>query len=93
MPLANAIREIVGKPGFTYLWERLGVFEGEIVFAFLKLEIAIDLIQGEKDDTDVGQLKDQLDALSTLAERLRSLATGEMQRAMAILPVDELPPC
>ena len=90
-PRANAIRQTVGKPGFTYLWARLGVFQGEIVAAFLSLEIAIDLMQAGKDDTDVGHLKHLLDGLSTLAERLRSLASGEMEKAKAILPADELP--
>ena len=90
--LANAIHQAVGKPGFTYLWERLGVFEGEIVVAFLRLEMAIDLIHKHKDDTDVGLLKFALDGLSTLAERLRALASGEMERAQAILPADELTP-
>jgi hypothetical protein len=91
-PRANAIRQTVGKPGFTYLWERLGVFEGEIVVAFLSLEIGIDLIQAGKDDTDVGHLKHLLDGLPTLAERLRSLPSIEMEKAQAILPADELPP-
>jgi hypothetical protein len=42
------IRHEVGKPGFAYLWERLGVFEGAIVAGFLDLEIAIDRMQAEK---------------------------------------------
>jgi hypothetical protein len=91
-PRANAIRQTVGKPGFTYLWERLGVFEGEIVVAFLNLNIGIDAIKAGIDDTDVGRLGRMLDGLSTLAERLRALASGEMERAKAILPADELPP-
>jgi hypothetical protein len=84
-PRANAIRQIIGKPGFTYLWEKLGVFEGEIVVGFLSLELAIDAVQAGKDDTDLGRLKRMLDGLSTLAERLRSLASGEMEKAQAIL--------
>jgi hypothetical protein len=42
------IRRQVGKPGFAYLWERIGVFEGEIVAGFLNLEIAVDRMQAEK---------------------------------------------
>ena len=45
---ANGVRHEVGKPGFAYLWERLGVFEGAIVAGFLDLEIAIDRMQAEK---------------------------------------------
>jgi hypothetical protein len=91
-PRANAIRQAIGKPGFTYLWKKLGVFEGEIVDAFLNLELGIDAVRAGKDDADLGRLKRMLDGLSALAERLRSLASGEMERAKAILPVDELPP-
>ena len=59
---------------------------------FLNLEIAVDRMQAEKGPTLVGPLKERLDNLSKMAESLRSLASGEMARAKAILPVDELPP-
>jgi hypothetical protein len=83
---AKTIRQTVGKPGFTYLWGRLGVFEGEIVVAFLSLDTAIDQMQAGKDDTDFGHLKHMLEGLLTLAKDLRSLASSEMQKARAEPP-------
>ena len=45
-------------------------------------------------EADAAQrIDEQICFVPALGERLRSLATGEMQRAMAVLPVDELPPC
>jgi hypothetical protein len=90
--LGGKIRHEVGKPGFAYLWERLGVFEGEIVADFLSLEIALDRMQAEKRPTSVRQISKQLDYLETLATRLRDLASGEMKKARGILSEDDLSP-
>ena len=35
---ANRVRQRVGKPGFAYLWEKVGLLDREIAEPFLQLE-------------------------------------------------------
>jgi len=90
-PTANFVRHAVGKPGFAYLWQKVGILDREIAVPFLTLEAAIDRMRAERGATIVSGLTDRLDRLSVLVERLRDLAGGEVGRATAILAADRQP--
>jgi len=84
LPTAHDFRHIIGKPGFTYLWDKVGVLDREIAVRFLALEAAIDRLRAEEGATHSGGLTDRLDQISLLVERLRELAGGEIQKTTAI---------
>jgi hypothetical protein len=86
---ANSVRHEVEKPGFAYLWQRLGVFEGAIVAGFLSLEIAVDRMRAETGPVPFGPLKDRLDNLSKLAQSLRSLAPSDVASTGPWRPISE----
>jgi hypothetical protein len=91
-PTANSVRHAVGKPGFAYLWEKLGILDREIAVPFLTLEAAIERMRAERGATIAFGLTDRLDQLSMLVERLRDLAGGEIGRATRVLSADEQTP-
>jgi hypothetical protein len=74
------------------LWEKLGILDREIAVPFLQLEAAIDRIRAEVGHTQVRFLTERLDRLSAFVERIRDLAGGEIEKALAVLSADELPP-
>jgi len=91
-PTANLARQAVGKPGFAYLWEKVGILDREIAVPFLELEASIDRMRAQHGTTHIGPLTDRLDHLSALVERIRDLAGGEIRRTRAVLSDDDIPP-
>src|SRR5262249_39382315 len=53
-PTADFVRHSVGKPGFAYIYERLGILDREIAVPFLNLEAAIDRTRAETGETRAG---------------------------------------
>jgi hypothetical protein len=45
---AEDIRQLIGKPGFNFLWEKVGILDHEIGVPFLELEAAIDQMRKVK---------------------------------------------
>jgi hypothetical protein len=48
---ATPIRQSINKPGFPFLWQHLGILHHEIPTLFMTLEIKIDELHAETQDT------------------------------------------
>jgi hypothetical protein len=88
-PLADAIRNVIGKQGFAHLWEKMGILDPEIAAPFLELEAAIDRMRAETGPTTVQALTERLDHLSVLVDRICDLAGGEIKRTVEMASGDE----
>jgi hypothetical protein len=84
-PLANSIRQGIGKPGFKSLRERIGVLDREIAVTFLTLEAEIDRLRAMTGATHVSGTTDRLDERAVIVSTLRSLVQREMDSANAVL--------
>lgn len=91
-PRANQIRHSVGKPGFAYLWEKVGMLDREIAVPFLELEASIDRLRAQEGATFVGGLTDKLENLSVFVERILDLAGAEIRRATVRLSGENASP-
>jgi hypothetical protein len=92
--LVNELRKIAGANMADYM-KSTPSGDPYLDFSALTRSAAkgiLDRMRAERGPTLFGGLKERLDNLSKLAKSLRSLASGEMERAKALLPVDELPP-
>jgi hypothetical protein len=75
---AALVCDTIEKPGFAYLWEKVGILDRDIAVAFLNLEAAIDRMRAQRGATRVAGMVARLDNLSNLVEPLRKLADGEI---------------
>jgi hypothetical protein len=84
-PLANSIRQGIGKPGFQSLREKIGILDQEIATPFLTLEAEIDRFRALSGAAFVSGISDRLNERAAMVCNLRSLANREVDSANAVL--------